>query len=855
MAIDLKKIFVSNMNKPDCEVCKLNTLCMSPKMRYRGEGRLGILIIGQSPSIEEDSRGLFGYGRYYKFLEKTLEDMGYDLERDFWYTTSIGCKTPRNRVPTLTENRACYPRLERTIQQLNPNVLILLGKAPFDSVIQPTITGRLTKVPFNKFYGDTIPSQIDKRWVCPTWDAKDMLATKTYEDSNYTSKPLYQRDKAHYNLWKQHLQQAINLYNKDIHVINYVSKCQTTQDIDIAIDWITEAHEWEYIAFDYETTGLKPHREGHRIVCSSISNGRVSYSFPLFEDASFKKIWKRLLTSNKKLIAHNASYEWQWTKQLLGYWPTTLHWDTMLSAHCLNNNKTTGLKYTTYALTGVIGYDDKADPYLKASTKDVELYGDNAFNHIHEVDMDDLLLYNAMDSLFTAIIYEEHKSIISPFQLEGANFLFESSVTLAKTSHNGFRIDMERFNDVTAELEEKILDAQKAIMQSDEVALWDGQNTFNFDSSPQLSHLLYDILGLKAVKTTPAGVPSVDAEALENLKSPLVEKILYQRKLKKLLGTYIAQYKVESVDGYIHSQFYLNSVKTFRSSAGSVNIQNIPQRDLDAKKAITSLIVPREGRKLIGYDYKAIEVGVNACHSQDKNLISYVNDSSKDMHGDSAMDLFLLDKEELTKPVRQGTKGGYVFSTLYGSYWKQTAPDMWELAIKEGLIEHLAKKGIKDYSSFEMRVKKAEEIFWGVRFHTHDRWRKYMWNHYQEKGYTQSFTGFRMYAPQSRNNSFNSAPQGDAYHVLQWTMNNVVREIEERGMKALPIFEIHDSVYFDAPPEEEEMLDKLMYEYGILRVKEYWKWIVVNFQIEKSTGPVGANWSELNDAGYIKGGL
>jgi len=844
---------VASPTKPNCGECRLQEVCTSPKMRVYGDGRLNVLIVSQSPSLQEDNKGCYGYGKEFAFLEKTLEDMGYDMQKDFWYTTAVGCKTPRNRLPSKAEIEYCHPKLEKTIAMLDPRVIILLGKSAFDAIIQPQITGRLTGTSFNKFYGSTIPSQEMGRWLCPTYEPSEMLTTRVYEDSGWESKPLYQRDIAIYRLWTQHLQAAIDLAPTPVKIVDYKSMCKTTQDIDVAIEWISEASEWKYVAWDVETTGLKAHKKGHRIVSVSISNGKASYAFPFFNDAFFHKIWKRFMLSPVKKIAHNFSYELQWIRELEGYWCSEVYWDTMLSMHIVNNNSPTGLKFVNYITTGVVGYDDSCDKFLKASTKDEELYGNNAFNNIQNAPMEETLLYNAEDSLFTFIIYEDHVSRIGPFQMQGMKFLMESMVTLAKTSANGFRLDTDQLVVVTKELEEKIELAKKDIMNSEEVSLWDDPDkVFNFDSSPQLGHLLYDILKLKPPFLTEGGKPSVDAEALEKLKCPLVEKILRQRKLKKLLGTYINQYGVEVVDGFIHPQFYLNSVVSYRSSCGNVNVQNLPKRDKEAKRMITSLVLPHEGQQLIGMDYKGIEVVTNACYSMDKNLLAYVQDETLDFHRDSAMDIFMLEKEQVTKSIRSKTKG-YVFACFFGSYYKLTAPDMWIVAQEEGLIEHLKSKGIDTFAKFEARVQKADDIMWNERFPQHAAWRRERWNTYQKKGYLDSYDGYRFYGPMSRNLSFNLGGQCSAYHVLQRTMNKMQAYIEEHNLKSKLIFQIHDALYYSAEPSEVEELKYWSWWYGTQEVREAWPWIAVPLQIEMETGPVGCNWAELKEVGYLTG--
>jgi DNA polymerase I-like protein with 3'-5' exonuclease and polymerase domains len=103
----------------------------------------------------------------------------------------------------------------------------------------------------------------------------------------------------------------------------------------------------------------------------------------------------------------------------------------------------------------------------------------------------------------------------------------------------------------------------------------------------------------------------------------------------------------------------------------------------------------------------------------------------------------------------------------------------------------------------------------------------------------------------SRNNSFNGVVQGDAYHILQWGYNQVLRELKERGMETRPWAEIHDAADFDVAPEEEDILDSLVYKYFIVEVKKKWPWIVVNLQVEKERSEIDGDWSHMESCGYL----
>ena len=189
---------------------------------------------------------------------------------------------------------------------------------------------------------------------------------------------------------------------------NYLSDCFVYYTIPEAIDIIIDAMHWPTMAFDYETTGIKPFREGHKIFSVSLSNGLFSHAFPYFNDKKFRKAWDDLLQSDVVKICHNAKYEALWSKVRGGYnntelpeWPKNILHDTMLNAHVIDNRKKVGLKYLAYVKFGIAGYDDEIDQYLEPDKKEKELYGANAINRIEKAPLDKLLLYNAMDSLLT----------------------------------------------------------------------------------------------------------------------------------------------------------------------------------------------------------------------------------------------------------------------------------------------------------------------------------------------------------------------------------------------------------------------------------------------------------------------
>jgi len=829
-----------------CGDCPLNLSCKTPKLPFIGEGALGVLILGSYPSKDEDITGELGHGCPFEFLADTLKTLNIDILKDCYYMTAVSCRTPKDRDPALREVQCCSSRIQSVIKKLKPRSIILLGQGAFNSIIYPKMTGRIGGTGWEKFCGDIIPDQEYGIHLIPTWDAKHFLSRKQYDDGS-EGKPLFEQDKAWYTLWQKHLMSAFN--TPVIVKNNYAHDCFTTTKVETAIGWIIDALEWKHVSFDYETNSIKSQRKGARLLAVSISNGLFSFAFPVFEDEVFRKALKKLLTSKIKKIAHNASFEWAWTKSILGYYPQNLHWDTMLGQHCLANTKPTGLKFCTYVTCGDIGYDDGIDKYLKSDPQEDELYGDNAFNKLDQAPIEDMLLYNALDSLYTAKIYEQQKGRMTETQMQGFQLFLDSTLSFVKMHNNGVHINMEKFEEVKHELELKLASADRAIMESEEVARWDG-TTFNHKSSTQLAHLLFDILGVKSVTTTSSGKPAVDKDTLPKLEHPLVPKILAYRELDKMLGTYIGQYSREIIDGKIHSFTNLNRVETFRTSMSSVNWQNQIKRNKEAKKYLRSYVMPSPGCRIIELDHSQLEVRINACYSGDKNLINFI-ENGLDMHTLSTQEAFLLKPEEVKKEYRDKIKGLFVFASFYGSVYFQIAKDLWEYVQSNELKDHLASKGVKTYVQFEEQIKEAERILWEERFPQHAEWRKNMWKFYQKHGYIEAYTGFKIYGPMRRNNSFNSNVQGSAAHILLTGINYLQEQMEKKLERSTLLFQIHDALIASVAPEEEDHYDYMAWYFCTQRVREVFPWINVPLVMEKERSEINGVWSEMTSCGKL----
>lgn len=838
-----------------CKDCGLEHKCKSPHMKPTGKGRLKILIVGEAPGAKEDEKGTQFVGQSGQLLRKAMRQIGLDLDRDFWKTNALCCRPPENAKPDALQIAACRKNLMKTIERLEPKAVITMGKSAMDSLVGYRMTGRLRGLSMTDWVGCAIPDQTLKLFICPTWHPSYALRTNKKTGEEETDNVVYEQ-------MRDHLTKASAYSDVPFYSYDYDAECVTIDSVDEAIKIVRDFHSRTSMALDYETTGKKPQRDGHRIVTASISDGLLSYAFPFFNDRKFRREWRALLVDpHVGKIAHNCKFENVWSRvrsgldDTEGVWIENIVWDTIIGAHSLNNRKKTNLKFQSYVNFGIAGYDDKVDAYLECTPKENALYGANGFNRIDDAPLDDLLHYNALDSYLEYKLYEKQKADCSQFLKKGVRLFTKGNIAFSRAENNGIVFDTESAKVFQEGISRKMDRIESDIRKMPVLKKWDRPNAFRVSATGDITHLLFDILNNKCSdeNRTKTGKPCSDVDSLEkHKKTPIVSEVLKWRKWEKVRNTYLKGFSRESVNNIIYAMFNLERVDTYRSSSDSPNFQNIPKRDLEIAKLLRSLFHPRPGHKLGEYDYKAIEVCIYACYTLDPNLIAYINDQSTDMHRDEAAELFIRDPNAVTSKERYGAKNGFVFPTFYGSWYKNTANNLWTAAEPE-TIAHLKEEGIKNIRDFTEHVRGVEEDFWENRFPVAHEWMEKTISEYNKKGYIDLYTGFRCRGPMGRNELFNYRIQGTAFHCLLYTYEHVQERLEREKMNTLLLGQIHDAIIPDIDPNEEKEVDRMIWNYGTQQIREDWDWLVVPLNIDKSVSDVDGAWSKMNGCGLLKG--
>ncbi|HIW76574.1 MULTISPECIES: DNA polymerase I [Gordonibacter] len=324
---------------------------------------------------------------------------------------------------------------------------------------------------------------------------------------------------------------------------------------------------------------------------------------------------------------------------------------------------------------------------------------------------------------------------------------------------------------------------------------------FNLDSPKQLSHILFEVLGLKPLKKNQRGY-STDAGVLKELATTheLPALVLRYRELAKIKSTYIdALPRMRAEDGRVHTCFNETVTTTGRLSSSDPNLQNIPVRT-EFGRQIRECFVPIEpGHKFLSADYSQIELRLLAHLSGDEHLVAAFC-SGADFHAATASRVFGIPVEDVTPELRSRAKA-VNFGIVYGQ-------QAFGLSQSLGIPFSEAKEMIDRYFA----------AYPGVRAYLDDTIEQA-----KEKGYAETMFGRKRHIPELRagnanqrgfgeRTAMNHPMQGSAADVIKLAMAEVQRRLMAEGFKARLLLQVHDELDFSVPEEEIEPLSAMVKE-------------------------------------------
>jgi DNA polymerase len=95
-----------------------------------------VLVIGEAPGRDEDQQGKPFVGPAGAMLDRMLAAIGLSRQSSVLISNTIYWRPPGDRDPTPGESLICQPFVERLIELKQPKLLVLVGKAAAQAVLQ-----------------------------------------------------------------------------------------------------------------------------------------------------------------------------------------------------------------------------------------------------------------------------------------------------------------------------------------------------------------------------------------------------------------------------------------------------------------------------------------------------------------------------------------------------------------------------------------------------------------------------------------------------------------------------------------------------------------------------------------------
>lgn len=366
---------------------------------------------------------------------------------------------------------------------------------------------------------------------------------------------------------------------------------------------------------------------------------------------------------------------------------------------------------------------------------------------------------------------------------------------LAKMERTGMLVDPDRLHSLSEGLATQITEVERSIR---DLA---GDETFNIGSPMQLSHVLFDVMGLptKGLKKTKRGYYSTNAKVLSDLARDheIVRLILDWREKSKIKSTYLDTLgPLRRGDGRVHTTYNQTITATGRLSSSDPNLQNIPTRS-ELGRTVKTAFSAGEGSVFLAVDYSQIELRLLAHLSGDEHLVRAFNEG-EDFHAETAARVFGVPVSEVTPDLRSRAKA-VNFGIVYGQQ---------AYGLSQSL--HISMAEARDM------IDRYYEAYPGVRTFLDN-----VVARAKQTGYAETMYGRRRHIPELKaknpqlrgfgeRTAMNHPMQGTAADIIKIAMARVSRRLEEEGFAAHMILQVHDELDFECPVDEVERLTTMV---------------------------------------------
>lgn len=559
------------------------------------------------------------------------------------------------------------------------------------------------------------------------------------------------------------------------------------QNRDELADFAEALSEQERYAFDTETTSTDPHYASLVGMSFAWTEGEAVYiPTPMPDGTSTDDVLDMIgpiLERDTTKIAHNMKYDMLVMRrhgvELGGRVVDTMVGHYLLAPeenHNLNDVARSLLNYKMVPISELIGE------------------GANEVS-MRDVDVKDAAPYACEDADITlqvaGVLEKELKDVgLDAF---AADIEYPLVPVLAEMEHIGIRVDTDVLDAISERLAGELQELEERIF---EIA---GEE-FNINSPQQLGEILFEKMDMPVLAKTSTGNPSTKESVLQELSTDheIPGLVLDWRKTYKLKSTYLDSLGtlVHPETDRIHTSFNQTRTATGRLSSSDPNLQNIPVRTAVGRE-IRQAFIPEEGWNLVAADYAQIELRILASMSGDEAMQETFR-TGGDIHTDAAARVYGIDPDEVTRDQRRKAKE-VNYGIPYGvSPWGLAQ----RLRVPVGEAQDLITQYQKSYSGVSRLLNELVEKA-------------------RQNKYAETLLGRRRYIPEidaSNSNrrswaervAVNMPIQGTQADMIKIAMNRLHARMEEEGLTARMLLQVHDELVFETPPDEEEALRALV---------------------------------------------
>lgn len=503
------------------------------------------------------------------------------------------------------------------------------------------------------------------------------------------------------------------------------------------------------------------------------------YGMSLYDGENAYYVPFEVLKENKNILDGKEIYTYDLKKMIVSLNKYDIDiknctFDAMIAGYILNYNVKDDIAY----LANTFNYDITLfDNFKKEKNMSTEALADLTVKKAK-------FIYDIKDEFINKMKEEEQLELFS-------NIEMKLSSVLASMEIEGVRVDTKVLDEMGENINKKLDEL------TSEIYNYAGEE-FNIQSPKQLGEILFEKLEIPYPKKKKTSY-STAREILDKIVDyhPIVEKIIEHRTLNKIYTTYIVGIKnCVKEDGKLHTIYTQTLTRTGRLSSIEPNLQNIPIRYKEGKE-IRKAFIPEENSVFLSSDYSQIELRMFAHMSGEQNLIDAFK-HHLDIHTKTAMDIYHVSKDEVTKNMRRDAKA-VNFGIIYGISSFGLAEDL-------GVDIKTAKKFLDNYL----------ETFPGIKNYMD----KVIKDAY-EKGYVKTIMNRKrkidelyntnhMIKVQGERMALNTPVQGSSADILKKAMIDIYNEFNRLNLKSKMILQVHDELIFNVKNDELEKVKEIV---------------------------------------------